>query len=345
MKKKTVQFIVLFMLTSSIQSQNYVNALRIYFQNEKPYDAYDFYYKNQTRFSKEDYKLLYYDKEMKNYLLKWLNQEQILDYKTSYYKKTLSKFKDKSYESTVKDYITSTFKLNADSIRADAALWELYTDSVINSYVDRWKTSLLKRKEEEKRDMLPDEGVLYLHAMIVYPESYKIIKDWWYQYDKPIAEGRIDFDNLLMFLLLMNDPEAQSEFDKIVRKYVQTNGEVHADNYSFGFINCFELVNNAYGIKKMVELLPVQTKMPGLSSREGTSYVPFDYRIYNLLAMVFNKYGINTAGLFNDISTMRKNKDEIIRLANQLIQKLEEDEKYWMENMPFDYVPDVTSNK
>jgi hypothetical protein len=35
--------------------------------------------------------------------------------------------------------------------------------------------------------------------MIVYPESYKIIKDWWYQYDKPIAEGHIDFDNLLMF--------------------------------------------------------------------------------------------------------------------------------------------------
>ena len=85
----------------------------------------------------------------------------------------------------------------------------------------------------------------------------------------------------------------------------------------------------------MIELLPVRTEIPTLATMDGTIYYPFDRRVYDLIKWVFTENGINTAGLFDDIKTMRKNKNEIVRLANQLIEKLKEEEKYWIENMPF----------
>ena len=344
MKKRIIQFIVLFVIISNIQAQRLditIDSLRFRFQNEKPYDVYDYYRKGTSEFSKDNYKSLYYDTEMKNYFLKWLNQDQIIDYERDRHKKYLNGFDEESKTSFIESYISRVFKLNPDSIKADTNLWKLYADSAISSHAEKQKMRLLQKKEESKRDVLPDYLVMNCHAKIAYPEAYKIIKDWWYQYDKPTATDYGYFDDLFISLLLMNDPEAQSEFDKIVKRYVQTNGTAYKEDYGLGFIRSLRAVKNAYGLRKMIELLPVRVEVIGLSSMEGTSYDPLDYRMYGLLNYVFMSHGINTLGLFDDLDTMRKNSEEIVRLANQLIKELEEDEKYWMENMPFDYVPDI----
>ena len=287
MKKRILQFILFFITISNIQAQRYsitIDSLRIRFQNEKSYDVYD-YYRKTSGFSKEDYKFLYYDQEMKAYLLKWLDQDQILDYEKDKFKKYLYNFDEEAKTSFIKSYISREFKLNSDSIKADTALWRLYGDSAINDRAEKEKRYLLQRKEEEKRDILPDEGVLYLHRMIAYPEAYKTIKDWWNQYDKPTATEQGYFNNLFVSLLSMNDPETRAEFDKIIKKYVQTNGETYMEGYGVGFIRSLREVNNAYGLKKMIELLPVRIDAAALASREGTTYYPLDYSIFNLIIL------------------------------------------------------------
>jgi hypothetical protein len=346
MKKRVIQFIILFIVASNIYSQRYtitIDSLRTHFRNEKPYDVYDYYKKRESWFSKENYKLLYYDQEMKEYLLRWLDQDQIIDYKANVFRKYLEGFNEDNKISMIKSYIKREFNLNPDSIKADDPLWKLYADSVINSYVKEEKVIILERKEKEKKDILPDMDVIYFHSQVAYPEAYKIIKGWWYQYDKPVADNDAYFNSLFTCLLSMNDPEAQFEFDKAIKKYVQSDGK---ENYGISLTNCLDEVNNAYGIIKMLQLLPIQIDMPGLEDgREITTYVPFDYFTFRQIQTVLMAHDIKVAGLFDNIKTMRKNKEEIIRLANQLIEKLEADEQHWMVNMPFDYVPDVSKIK
>ena len=125
MKKRIIQFIVLFVIISNIQAQRLditIDSLRFRFQNEKPYDVYDYYRKGTSEFSKDNYKSLYYDTEMKNYLLKWLNQDQIIDYERDRHKKYLNGFDEESKTSFIESYISRVFKLNPDSIKADTNL-------------------------------------------------------------------------------------------------------------------------------------------------------------------------------------------------------------------------------
>lgn len=350
MKKKIIHIMILFFIVANtcIHAQRYtitIDSLRTHFRTEKPYVVLDYYKKRTSWFSKDNYKPLYYDLEMKNFLLQWLDQNQIIDYETNVFRKYLEGFSNDNKNSLVKDFIERDFRLNADSIRADSTLWKIYTDSVISLRVEKHKIDLLRRKEEEKRDILPDWSAMYLLSKVAYPESYKIMKDWWCQYDKQVVRNTAHFDNLLILLLLMNDPEAQLEFDKIIKKYIRTNGKIYEEDFGIALINCFQIVNNAYGISKMLELLSIETLVPGLTGRDGTYYDPLNYRIYDLLNSVFIVHKIETKGLFDSLDTMRKNKNEIIQLANRLIEKLEKEEQYWMVNMPFDYVPDLSNTK
>lgn len=347
MKKRIIYFMLLFFIeaNTNIQAQRYtitIDSLRAHFRNEKPYVVLDYYKKRSGWFLKDNYKPLYYDQEMKNFLLQWFDQDQIIDYETNVFRKYLEGFSNDSKNSLVKSSIERDFRLNADSIRADSALWKIYTDSIISLRVEEQRINIRRRKEEDRRDILPDWSAMYLLSKVAYPESYKIMKDWWYQYDKQVVRNTIYFDNLLILLLLMNDPEAQLEFDKIIKEYIRTNGKTYEEDFGIAFINCFQIVTNAYGISKMLELLPIETLISGLTGRDGTDYDPLSYRIYDLLHSVFIIHKIETKSLFDDFDTMRKNKNKIIQLANSLIKELEKEEQYWMENMPFDYIPDLS---
>lgn len=324
-----------FMFVININAQRYtitIDSLREHFLKEKPYDVYDYFQKRRAWFSKENYKHLYYDQEMKNGLLKWLDQDKVVDYEVEKHRKYYCNLRDENEDFFVMDYVKEKLKLNYDSIKNDTVLWKIYTDNAINFIAEKQKKMLINRKEKEKRDILPDRGVISFHTRVSYPESYVIIKDLWNQYDKPVIIGNYDFSPLFISIFSMNDPEAQSELDRVVKEYIQAKGN---KNYSIALINCLERADNAYSLQKMIELLPIRAKVPGLSSREGTSYDPFDYRIYESIHNLFIFHSIDTTGLFDDINTMRKNKEKIIYSVNQLIQKKKQEEDYWMVNMPF----------
>jgi hypothetical protein len=284
---------------------------------------------------------------MKSYLMKWFDMDEYIDYEVDKYKKNLYErfdYRSGNKDSFVKHYIQSDLKLNYDSICSDTSLVKLYLDQAISKRADEEKNDLLKRKKY----LLPPHDALYLHASIAYPESYKIIKNWWYQYNKTIANQFSKFNDLFTCLLIMNDTEAQSEFDKIIKKYVKANGEIYPEYYDRTLLSCLRMVRNAYSVKKLLEILPVTKKIENIA---GEPFIPLDYETYYLLKEILRYHKVEvkafsispiSLNMTDDeyIKFLRKNKKDIVNAANQLIKKMEEEEKYWMENIPFDYVPE-----
>ncbi|GAB6013345.1 hypothetical protein [Viscerimonas tarda] len=338
MKQKHILITVLFTVAiNDIIAQRVIitnDSLLVHFQQEEPIEVYDYY---QRRFDDAlDYKSLYYDQEMKDYLLKWLDKGVGIDNKINDFKRYLQDFSEEQNNALTKDYIIRVCKLNYDSICPNPVLLNFYYNEAILRDIENYKDDLLRNQEK----ILPPEDALYLHARIVYPESYKIIKNIWYRHNKPVTFNDVIFSCLLM----MNDTETQSIFDKIITDVVKSGGETA--NYSayslFIFLN---RANNAYYIKKLVELLDVHKSYQYIS---GGAPKPLDDLIYGTLKDLFRYHKIETTAYAISYKTpedyiqqMRKRKPLVIEAAERLIKQLKAEEQYWMVNMPFDYIPTV----
>jgi hypothetical protein len=338
MDKKMILILHFLAIVCSIHAQRIIvtnDSLRAHFQKEKPYEVYDYYIK---RFEdKLDYKSLYYDLELKNYLMKWLDIDEYIDYKVDKSKKDLYQrleYRPESKIAYVKDYIIRELKLNYDSIASDTSLIKFYLDQGVSEYGNDYKKDLLKKKE----DILPPGEVLWFHAKIAYPESYKLIKEWWYDQNKQLFIDDYDITNLVISLIMMNDPEVQARYDEIIKRLFKSDWHPFLGT---GIIETLRYVSNAYAVKKIIELLPIKKEIVVMS--DGSTD-PFDYLTFKLLRqfMIQNRIEDNPFQSINTIEEMRANTDKIIEAAGRLIKKMEEEEKYWMENIPFDYVPAIS---
>ena len=344
MKNRT-KFIIPFLLliVSSVQAQRFVitiDSLRDHFRRDSPIEVYDYYEnKREFIFPEFDYKALYYDQEMKNYLMTWLDPVVWVDYMVFSYKKKIVQmfeYRLESKESFIRYYVENNLKLKYDSIRQDTSIVKIYFHQALEKKSQEEKELLLKGKEK----ILPPWTVLSLHSRIAYPESYKKIKELWYQQNKSMVVDKFErFSDLFKALLIMNDPEVQVKINQLVKEMLHTskNGE----NKCLSILSSLGQVENAYAIKKLIEILPIQEEIAGLASMEGISYVPMDDFTYDKLKMIFRHYNLETSYFSYDVKQNRKNKTKIVEVAKQLIKELEEKERYWMENMPFDYVPQI----
>jgi hypothetical protein len=334
---KTIRLITLLfaIAINYAQAQSVVvtnDSLKIHFQKEESFKVYDYLASGEWDI---DYKILYYDKEMKNYLMTWFDITVWIDYEIFIYKRNLLQqftyFPDDK-ENFIKSYVENNLEINYSTISNDTLLINLYFNHAIKKWENEQKEDLLKREKE----LLPPWGILYIHSKIAYPESYERLKELWNKHNKLIKctnFGR--FCDLFISLLMLNDAEAQTDMDKIINKFVETKGEIESEDENIEIVSCLGNIENAYSLKKLIEILPLQKNVAGLSGTDGTSYVPLDYFIYNEIKKIFMKNGIDVSFFSHNINQTRKNKNKIINTAQELIKKIEEKEKYWMDNMPF----------
>ena len=313
-----------------INNDSLINHFRI----EPPYEALRYY--TRSHYKNIDYKALYYDEEMKNYLLKWLDKDVTIEYILEGYRDNFSeRFKNDENDkiSFVRDFMYRELKLDFDSVCIDSTKIEYYTDLAVNAVLKYNKQSMLETNE---LSLLPDDDVLLLHSKIVYPEAYLKIKQLWKKEKKK--------NNLFYFLLRMNDPEAQAMFDRIIKENVD-----NPNNYTpYNLFVDLEYMYNAYSIKKLIELSSVTEEYAYLAGYDKTFYKPLDILILELLINKLKQSNIKIDNLQFDyknekkyIKQMRNRKKEIISATKQIIEKLESEEQYWMENIPFDYTQDL----
>jgi len=309
------------------------DSLRANFKKNEPHKVLAYYLQFMAK--KIDYMSLYYDMEMKNYLLKWLDRNVIIDYEIDRFKSYLYGFNEDQKYAFTKSYIIRALKLDYDSIKMNVPSLGIYTGEAI---LELAKNKRIDMENSTNPLMIPND-VLYLHSKIAYPEAYKKIKQLWYENDKLIFRYNDILDGLFISLLMMNDQEAQSEFDKTIDKVIKTDGHMIV---STAYVENFEIIGNAYAVKKLIELLPVRKEVIVMSNSPTIS---IDFYVYDLLVQFIDRHNVkinsfSRNNLFNmsineRIIYMRNHHDDIVEASNQLIKKLEAEEKYWMENMPF----------
>ena len=341
MKTKFITYVALLVISTNVYSQRTAitnDSLRNHFRKETADRVLTSYYQKSFYSAgiNFNYKDMYYDTAIKDSLLRWLDEDIIVNQKINEHKQYLLKyFKKEKKKAFTEYYVTHDVKLNFDSIYSNPELYESYYELAIDAAVDSYREDILKRKDE----LLPEYEVLYLHSKIVYPEAYKIIKQWWY------LNNKSEKSPLFRYLLMMNDPEVQYIFDKIVEDAIKNNGE---SILGINFISNIQQIANAYAVKKLLEILPVTKEI--LAFSDGT-LVPLDSFTFNALLELLEKnaiegnfipYGQLTGmSTIKELKYLRDHKESIVEAAHQLIQKLEAEERYWMENMPFDYVPQI----
>lgn len=342
MKNKVTIYILLFINTINIAySQRTIitnDSLRNHFKKESIIEVLNYLLK--YRDYSLDYKDLYSDKVLKNLLLRWLDSDVIISYElNTYTERFKERFEyDKEQETSfTKRYIEQKAKLNYDSLSMDTAILKIYTEKAIKEFVNNnIKNSFLEKKEE----LIPDPRVLFLHSRIVYPEAYKKIKYWWYLNNKEQKSA------LYYCMLEMNDPEAQAMYDECLKEFIRSKEQGYPYYLSMPNI---ERVANAYAVKKLLELLPITRLVLVIS---GDPPIPHDEIILTSLISLCNRYEMKVAsyspelvitlgGYDKYIQYLREHKKDIIDAANRLIIKLEKDEEYWMQNIPFGYVPNI----
>ena len=275
----------------------------------------------------KDYKGAYYNKELKSYLLKWLSKEEYREYQINKDIKELTNNTDFIKRLIRFKLVDQNHEAWSDSIIQTPALYEKYRDSVLIEESNRY------RKSTKLETSYPPEETVWFHSQVAYPESYLIIKQWWVERGKPIWNiNHTSYDGYLVALVKMRDREAMQLADLEIAKFVRSNGK---SEYPITVLNFIEENQNPYGIEKLLETLSVNIKFPYIS--DGT-IGQFNCMTIDILEeqLYLNSIPINapikrTSTCEEWLKHVKAFKDA----AQLLIKKYQEEEKYWMDNMPY----------
>jgi len=327
--KKIITFCALILFfANGLRAQKYsreisTDSLLRMFRKESPFKVFNVF--RSQYFS--DYKGAYFNPELKTYLLKWLSKEENWKFEIE---ESIAEFSTNS--EFVKHLIRHKLLLKhheawLDSITRTPALYEKYRDSVI------FEHSNSIRENTKLETSYPPDYVISFHSKVAYPESYIIIKQWWVERGRPIWNvNHTSYDGYLVALVKMRDPEAMQLADLEIAKFVRSNGK---SEYPITVLNFIEENQNPYGIEKLLETLSVTIKFPYIS--DGT-IGQFNCMTIDILEeqLYLNSIPINapikrTSTCEEWLKHVKAFKDA----AQILIKKYQENEKYWMDNMPY----------
>jgi len=324
--KKVILSLVILSLINSVnfgQEQKPItsDSLLKMFQVMKPFEVFE-----KVQFAWFDFKSCRKDSLLKPYLMKWLDKHEYSDYMVDVERKTIANSPE-LLKREIQYKLTKQGKRNAlDSIMNNSDLYNLYRDSAIMVYVNRYI-------EEYKGEHKVPEMAVVLHSFFAYPESYTLIKHWWNESGKKTKR-----DRYFIPLVKMADPEARKLYDEKIKQFIKTNGISSELGEVSGELT--EL-DNSYSIEKMIELFTVN-KMYYL----GPDGEAFNCRILSDLVdkIFFNSIEIDPSVKRNDPCEQHlKHIPEIKTAAQKLIEKYKAEEYYWMKNMPF-YKGEGTGN-
>jgi hypothetical protein len=234
--------------------------------------------------------------------MRWLDADVWVKYEIFIYKRRLYQdFNPQKKEFFVRAYVEDDLKLKYDSIRSDTVLVRFYFEQVVEKRVSEERKNLLKNKV----NIQPPWAALHLLSKIAYPEAYNKIKGMWYQQNKLIFKREYtQFSDLFTALLIMNNHEAQLEFDKIIETFVKTKGEMYDHR---AILSCLRSISNAYAVKKILKILPVKKKVVGLSGGNGTTYTTIDRLVFSCLREIFVRNNMDMSFFsYNNIDDMQE---------------------------------------
>jgi len=274
-----------------------------------------------------DYKGAYNNEELKSYLLKWLSKEEYRTYQINQDIKELTNNTDFIKRLIRFKLVDQNHEAWSDSIIQTPALYEKYRDSVLIEESNRYK------KSTKLETSYPPEKAIWFHSQVAYPESYVIIRQWWIEMGKPVlVKNFTSFDNYFLALVKMRDPEAIQLANREVKKFLQSKGQ-SAD--PMDFVRFIGQNKNPYGVEKILELLPVAVKFLTISDE------PMEQFNCIAIGMLSERLYLNAIPINAPVKRNSTCEEQLKHVAafkeaaQKLIKKYQEDEKYWMDNMPY----------
>jgi hypothetical protein len=310
-----------------------------YFQNENIYEALDTYInKNGFNFN---YKSIYHNDELQSYLMKLLDVDEYIEYLLEKYRINSKELMDRDEEEDTKDiyqvnyFITKECRLNFDSIYADRNLYLHYKELTLNWLVNRENIRLQK----QKNDLLASDKALTLHSYIHYPRAYTIMLDWWLQKGESCIDEATGLNPFCIYLLRMNDPEVINEVNKIVNNILNNNIELALPI----ILTLQEEVLTSFSIEKLIQLSELKIDVSIMTPDEKVDISLYILKYLNTIC--YNRKILNNNLLYDleqkEIYGKKRdkifydNRNKIISASKLLVEKLKEEERYWMVNMPF----------
>lgn len=328
MKKIIISSLLITFFISRIQAQTYsreisTDSLLRMFRKESPFKVLGEF--SSQYFS--DYKGAYFNAELKSYLLKWLSKE---DYRQYEIERNIQRFSNDT------DYIKLVIKRKLikqnkeawlDSIINTPTLYKKFRDSAVIEQLEFYK------KDTKLEASYPPDNAISFHSQIAYPESYLVIKQYWTELGKPVwTDNRSYFHNYFSALLQMRDPEAVQLGNEEIARFLRSKGKSEDPVY---FLSLITHNPNPYGIAKLLELLPVDVRFETLS--DGTMEQFNCLLIKSLIEQLyFNNLPLDPPlKRTSPCEVQLKNVKAFKEAGQKLIKKYQEDEKYWMDNMPY----------
>lgn len=310
------------------------------FENRNSYEALETYI-NGSGFL-FDYKLIYYDKELRDHLLKLLDVNEYVKYELEKYRIYCKRLIDNDEEEGKKDiyqvsqFVINECNLNFDSIYSDKNLYLHYKDLTLNWLVERENIRLQKHES----DVLASNLALTLHSYIRYPDAYSIMKDWWVKKNTPCIDETTGVNSFCIYLLRMNDPEIKIEIDKLVNSLFNSKDKKLVLPT---VLMLQERLLTSYSIEKLIQLAKLKMEVSIMTHDES---IDVSLYILKYLNSVCFRYGLLDHNILEELEQKeifgRKrdkvfydNREKIISAAKLLVEKLKTEEEYWMVNMSF----------
>lgn len=289
------------------------------FQTNNPFNVIKTFQINQVI----DNKAVYFDNEVKEYIM------QLLD-KQEYVKYILNKDSIKFIQDTtalnraIYSYLLESSKVEIyDSVLNTTEIYKSYIDTII-----KLRTKIYSESINSENISLPDE-VIWLHAKIAYPESYRELHKMWESENFTISS------QFFIPLVKLRDPLAIKKYDQLIKQFIKSNGESY---YFMDMYNNLKRINNSYSTRKLLKLIEFNMEFEWFS--EGEEIYSFNCMVVSLLQSVLWSLEYSSANNYfkgKDCKEVLKDKKLFKEKTLEFIQIMENEEKYWKENIDYKF--------
>lgn len=266
-----------------------------------------------------DTKAVYNNEELKHSFLKVFDQNEIMEYHLKNRQKEFSQMTKEQIDQRITAECYS-LKIKVDSVLKNKKLRGEFWQKIVKEQMEKYK------KEYESKKLYPGTTLMGIFARVPYPEAYTIIKQYWLETnDKSVRE----------ILVQMNDSDAMESYNK----YIEENLQIVQTNKFSDFTRILPLLRKTktpYSVGKQIELLTYDYKIQ--MGSEGPPNILNCEVLKGLIRNIEQNFKNEIFPWQKESSCEEKLKKYLpeIKIAAKRLAKLyEEQEEYWMINMPF----------
>jgi hypothetical protein len=299
----------------------------------------------KTDLTKVDIYDCYHNKELRPYLMMWLNKQLYFEHLNQQW--ISSSFNDEYKIYKVKGWLTNSGQNHlVDTVMNNSRLFQIYLDSVINE-ITAYKRELHFKKGSTLT--LPNEAINF-HARLKLPEAYTILYNYWKE-----SGGGINSEYFYI-MLAMHNPEAINNYNGYVESAIKSGSMQLLSKISERAD--YEYLYGSYAIDLKLKLLVVSAKTITSYPDENDNYiqVPFNinildplrdrcfsnsgnHKILGIIDKIYNPldkiFELSYEELTKYSQEIIDNIEEFKKAAQLYKDKLIEEEQYWKVNMPY----------